>query len=201
MQGGPQRIGVLGGSFDPPHVGHLVIASEAHWRLGLQQVLFVPAADPPHKRLAGGVEAADRLLMVRAAVAGDARFAVSDIEVRGSLRYTVDTLTALHEMLPQAQLFFVAGSDSLLALPTWRQPERILQLCRWVVALRPGDDEDEARAAANQWGEAVTVMDAPRIGVSSTEVRQRLGRGRPVRYLVPEAVERIIAREGWYQGP
>jgi nicotinate-nucleotide adenylyltransferase len=102
MQCGPQRIGVLGGSFDPPHVGHLVIASEAHWRLGLQQVLFVPAADPPHKRLAGGVEAADRLLMVQAAVAGDARFAVSDIEVRGSLRYTVDTLTALRKQIGRA---------------------------------------------------------------------------------------------------
>lgn len=201
MQGGGQRIGVLGGSFDPPHVGHLVVASEAHWRLGLEQVLFVPAADPPHKRLAGRASAADRLLMVRAAVAGDERFAVSDVEVRGGLRYTVDTLTALREMLPRAELCFIAGSDSLLALPTWRQPERILQLCRLVVALRPGDDEEAVRAAANQWGEAVTVLDSPPIGVSSTEVRQRLGQGRPVRYLVPEAVERIIAREGWYRGP
>jgi nicotinate-nucleotide adenylyltransferase len=194
-----RQIGVLGGSFNPPHLGHLIVASEALWSLGLEQVLFVPAADPPHKPIAGGVTAADRLLLTRAALAGEPRFAVSTVEIDRGLRFTVDTLIALQEQLPQAGLHFIAGSDSLLALHTWRQPERILSLCRFVVAPRPGDDEEAVRAAANRWGESVSVLPSVRVGISSTDVRERVRAGRPIRFLVTDTVERLIADKGWYR--
>jgi len=196
-----QQIGVLGGSFNPPHLGHLIIASEAQWLLGLDQVLFMLAADPPHKRMAGGVTAADRLLLTQAALAGGPRFAVSAVEVERGLRFTVDTLGVLQELLPQAELHFIAGSDSLLELHAWRQPERILSLCRFAVAPRPGDDEEAIRAAANRWGAAVTVLQSARIGISSTDVRERVRTGRPFRFLVPDAVERLITARGWYREP
>jgi nicotinate-nucleotide adenylyltransferase len=201
MAGAGQQIGVLGGSFNPPHLGHLIIASEAMWLLGLQQVLFVPAADPPHKSIAGDVTAAERVLLTRAALAGEPRFVVSTVEIDCGLRFTVHTLAALREQFPQAKLHFIAGSDSLLALHTWHQPERILSLCDVVVALRPGDDEEAVRAAANRWGEAVSVLPSVQIGISSTDVRQRIRDGKPVRFLVPDEVERLISERGWYRDP
>jgi nicotinate-nucleotide adenylyltransferase len=199
MAVGNRQIGVLGGSFNPPHLGHLIIASEAMWLLGLDQVLFVPAADPPHKPIAGGVPAAERLLLTRAALAGEPRFAVSTIEIDRRLRFTVDTLSALRNELPEAGLHFIAGSDSLLALHTWRQPERILSLCRFAVAPRPGDDEEAMQASAKRWGEQVTVLPSVRIGISSTDIRERVRAARPVRFLVTDAVERLIAEKGWYR--
>jgi nicotinate-nucleotide adenylyltransferase len=199
MADGSRQIGVLGGSFNPPHLGHLIIASEARWLLGLDQVLFVLAADPPHKPIADGVPAAERLSLTQAALAGEPGFAVSTVEVDRGLRFTVDTLAALREQLPEARLTFIAGSDSLLALQTWREPERILSLCRFAVAPRPGDDEEAIRAAANRWGASVCVLSSVRIGISSTDVRERVRTGRPVRFLVPDAVERLIAEKGWYR--
>ena len=199
MAGASQQIGVLGGSFNPPHLGHLIIASEAQWRLGLDQVLFVLAADPPHKPIVGGLTAAERLLLTQAAVAGEPRFVVSTVEIDRDLRFTVDTLAALRVQLPQAGLHFIAGSDSLLALPTWREPERILSLCRFVVAPRPGDDEEAIQAAANRWGASISVLSSVRVGISSTAVRGLVRTGRPIRFLVPDAVERLIVEKGWYR--
>ncbi len=158
----------------------------------------MPAGDPPHKAIAGAA-AADRVLLTQAAVAGEPRFGVSTLEIDRGLRYTVDTLAALRDTEPQADLYFIAGSDSLLALHTWRQPERLLSLCRFVVALRPGDDKDAVQAAANRWGAAVSLLPSVEIGISSTDVRERLRSGRPVRFLVPDAVERLIAERGWYR--
>jgi nicotinate-nucleotide adenylyltransferase len=199
MDGTAARIGVLGGSFNPPHLGHLVIASDACAQLCLDRVLFVPAADPPHKRLEGGVPAAARVRMVAAAIAGDARLALSTVEVNGRLRYTVDTVAALRQRLSPKELWFIVGSDSLLALDTWREPSRLLSLCRLAVAPRPGDDEEAVAAAAKEWGDAVLVLDSVRVAISSTEVRRRVERGDPIRYLVPAAVEAMIAGEGWYK--
>jgi nicotinate-nucleotide adenylyltransferase len=198
MAGARRQIGVFGGSFNPPHLGHLIIASEARWLLRLDEVLFVPAGDPPHK-LIPGASAADRVLLTQAALAGEPRFSVSTLEIDRGLRYTVDTLAALRDTLPEADLHFIAGSDSLLALHTWRQPERLLSLCRFAVAPRPGDDEEAVRAAANRWGAAISLLPSLRIGISSTEVRERLRAGRPVRFIVPDAVERLISEKGWYR--
>lgn len=194
------RLGVLGGSFDPPHLGHLVVASEAWHALGLEAVLFVPAAAPPHKAGTARTPAALRLEMARAAVAGDPRFRVSDIEVARGLVYTCDLLAALAEGQPGRDLVFIMGADSLLQLETWHQPERVVALAHLAVAPRQGCDPVAVAAVRERWGAGrVTLLDAPLIGVSSSEVRARVAAGRPVDYLVPAAVARLIAGHGLYR--
>ena len=192
-------IGVLGGSFNPPHVGHLAIASDACAQLGLEQVVFVPAAAPPHKDIADDVPAAVRLAMTRLAVADDERFSVSAAEIDLGLRYTSDTLAEFRRRYPGRALSFIAGSDTLLSFATWHEPAAILELARLVVAPRPGDDLAAVEAAAAAWGAGKVVMlPGVAIGVSSSMVRERVRAGRPIRYLVPRAVERYIADERLY---
>jgi nicotinate-nucleotide adenylyltransferase len=195
-------LGVLGGSFNPPHLGHLVIASDAWTQLGLERVLFVPAAAPPHKHVADGVPADVRLEMARRAVAGDARFAVSPIEIEQRLRYTVDTVTVLRAAYPEHRLDFIIGSDSLLQFATWHRPQAILAVCRLAVAYRPGDDRAAVADAQAAWGrERVVLLDNVGIDVSSSLLRERVRRGASLRYLVPPAVDEMIAELGLYRAP
>lgn len=189
-------LGVLGGSFNPPHVGHLAIASDAHAQLALERVLFVPAGAPPHKHIGGGAEPAARLEMTRLAIAGDERFSVSAIEIEQRLSFSVDTLTALRAAHPDHDLVFVVGSDSLLQFHAWHRPEEIARLAALAIAPRPGDDRSAVVAEAARWG--ATVMRSAEIAVSSSDIRARLHAGRPVRYLVPEAVESYIREHGLY---
>ncbi len=192
------RLGVLGGSFDPPHLGHLVIASEACARLRLDSVLFVPAAAPPHKAAGCSAPAALRLEMTRLAVAGDQRFAVSDIEVERALVYTRETLRAVCEDHPDRDLCFIMGSDSLLQFDTWHDPVGILELATLAVAIRPGDDPADITTAAGRWADRVELLETPIIGVSSTALRARVAAGLPLRYLVPAAVETFIREKRLY---
>ena len=193
------RLGVLGGSFDPPHVAHLAIASEAFHALGLARVLFVPAAAPPHKgdglRTPPGV----RLTMTSLAVDDDLRFTVSGIEIERGLVYTADPMRALGARHAGHELVFILGSDSLLQLADWHNPDELLSLCTLAVAPRPGDPPEAVAAAAARWKEHVTMLDVPPLGVSSTDVRRRVRQGSPIRYLVPAAVEDLIVREGLYR--
>ena len=194
------RLGVIGGSFDPPHVGHLVIASEAHARLGLERVLFVPAAAPPHKDLVQRTAADVRLDMTALAVAEDLRFVESGLEIEHGLIYTRDTLGAVAARFPGRDLVFVMGSDSLLQFATWFDPEGILARCTLAVAPRPGDDREIVADAVARWGAGrVTLLDGPPVGVSSSQVRARVAAGLPIRYLVPDAVEEFIIRRGLYR--
>ena len=196
------RLGVIGGSFDPPHLGHLVIASEAHARLGLERVLFVPAAAPPHKGLEEHTAADVRLEMTALAVAEDMRFVESGLEIEHGLSYTIDTLRAVAERFPGRDLVFIMGSDSLLQLDTWYDPEGILARCTLAVAPRPGDDPALVAAAAARWGSArVTIIEAPPVGVSSRQIRARVAEGLPIRYLVPQAVAELIVGRGLYGRP
>lgn len=198
---GPRPIGVLGGSFNPPHLGHLVIASELCARLGLERVLFVPAAAPPHKEIDDGVAAADRLEMTRLATADDERFAVSAVEIELGLRYTVDTLAELRRRHDGRELVFIVGSDTLLQLASWHEPERVLALATVAVAYRPGDDPLAVTAAAGRWGtDRVRLVPAVGVDVSSSAVRERVREGVPIRYLVPPAVERFIVERSLYKG-
>ena len=199
MQEARPRLGVIGGSFDPPHVGHLVIASEAHARLGLERVLFVPAAAPPHKDLVQRTAASVRLEMAALAVADDIRFVESGLEIERGLVYTRDTLAAVAERFPGRDLVFIMGSDSLLQFDTWHDPDGILARCTLAVGPRPGDDLPVVAATAARWGVGrVTVLDGPPVGVSSSQVRARVAAGLPIRYLVPDAVEEFIAEHGLY---
>jgi nicotinate-nucleotide adenylyltransferase len=190
-----RRVGVLGGSFNPPHLGHLVIASEACYQLGLERVVFVPAADPPHKTVADATPAAVRVEMARLAIAGDERFTVSTVELDRGLKYTIDTLRALAEEHAGAELVFIMGSDSLLQFETWHEPQAILELCRLAVAVRPGDDERRLDAVAAGLGRRrALVLRTPLIAVSSTDLRGRVRMGMPLTYLVPRAVEDYVRR-------
>ena len=196
-KGGGRRLGVLGGSFDPPHVAHLVIASQAHAQLGLDAVAFVPAWCPPHKEASDLSSATTRLTLARAATAGDARFVVSDIEIERRLRVSVDTVSALLESLEPGELWFVIGADSLLAMPTWKEPSKLVSLCRLAVAPRPGRDEKAVAAAARRYGDA-TLLSCPCLDVSSTAIRRRVREGQPISYLVPPEVETLIGGLGLY---
>jgi nicotinate-nucleotide adenylyltransferase len=193
-------IGVLGGSFNPPHLGHLVIASDACAQLGLDQVVFVPAAAPPHKQIADDVPAGVRLEMTRLAVDGDERFSVSAAEIDLGLRFTSDTLVELQRRHAGKPLAFIAGSDTLLTFETWHEPATILELALLVVALRPGDERRAVERAAARWGAGkVVVLSSVAVGVSSSMIRERVRAGRPIRYLVPPAVERFIDTHRLYR--
>jgi nicotinate-nucleotide adenylyltransferase len=195
-----RRIGILGGSFNPPHAGHVVLASQALWELDLERVLFVPAWSPPHKTIEDDVPAVTRSVLAEAAITGDPRFVVDDTEIVMRLRYSVDTLTALRRVCPETELVFLVGSDSLLAIDTWKAPEEILRLCRLAVARRPDDEPQAVKDAAAAHGGAV-VLDMPPLGISSTDVRRRVRAGAPITGLVPASVERLIADLRLYRRP
>ncbi|NIP77782.1 MAG: nicotinate-nucleotide adenylyltransferase [Gemmatimonadetes bacterium] len=190
---GPARIGVFGGTFDPPHIGHLVAAQELHDQLALDRLLLVPAAVPPHKTDRTVTPGAVRLAMLRAAVEGDARFEISELELeRDGPSYTVDTLRELRRRHPEAALLLAVGADQLAELESWRDPDGIAALAELVAFRRGGQPVPET-------ARSVRVVEVPAVEVSSTAVRERVAAGRPVRYLVPEAVRKVIDREGLYR--
>jgi nicotinate-nucleotide adenylyltransferase len=198
------RIGILGGTFSPPHVGHLACAEAALSQLGLDRLLLMPVARPPHKEAVEDPGAQHRLAMCRLAATGDERIGVSELEVeRGGPSYTVDTLRALHEASAQDELTFVAGGDMAASLPGWREPEEVLRLARFAVAEREGAGRAEVdRALAGLEGrDRVVFFDMPRIDVSSSAIRRAIAAGRPVRDLVPDAVARYIEEHGLYGAP
>ena len=196
------KVGLLGGTFNPPHLAHLVCAAEAHDQLGLDRVLLVPTAVPPHKAAPEDPGAEHRAQMCELAVRGDDRLRVSRIELeRGGPSYTVDTLTALHERDPEDELTFIVGGDMAHSLPTWREPEGILRLARVAVAERAEvrrADIAERLAGLDQ-ADRVAFFDMPRIDISSSEIRRRAAAGRSIRYLVPDAVAEYVADRGLYR--
>lgn len=197
-------LGILGGTFNPPHVGHLICAQEALDQLGLDRIVLMPAGQPPHKRVAADPGAEARHALCELAIGDDERFAVSRLELeRAGRSYTVDTLRALHELNPQDDLTFIVGGDMARSLPTWREPEAVLELAALAVAERAGAERDdirgELRALRGATPERVRFFEMPRIDVSSSLVRERVAAGRPIRYLVPDAVADAIAQNGWYR--
>ncbi|HLU11139.1 MAG TPA: nicotinate-nucleotide adenylyltransferase [Oceanobacillus sp.] len=196
-----RRLGILGGTFDPPHIGHLILAEYAREALELAQVLFVPAADPPHKddtRL----DVRHRLAMVERAIEGNAHFAISmaDIERPGP-HYTVDLIPILQTQFPDTELYFLIGADSLRDLPKWNRPAELIRLCKLAVMRRPDVDvtPDMHEAVLPGLAARVTMIDAPLVDVSSTEIVERLQTGKSVRYVVPDAVLDYIQANGLYR--
>jgi nicotinate-nucleotide adenylyltransferase len=198
------RIGVLGGTFNPPHLGHLVGAQEAYLQLGLARVMLIPARIPPHKPVDEEPGVEHRLEMCRLAVAGDEeRFEVLDLEARrDGPSYTVDTLEQLHSRMPDSELFLIVGGDVALEFASWREPERVLSLATLAVAERPGTSRAAVERAIVQLrgGERATFFDMPEIGISSTMLRDRVRAGEPTRYLMPDAVRSYIDRHQLYGG-
>jgi nicotinate-nucleotide adenylyltransferase len=195
------NIGVLGGTFDPIHIGHLIIAEEARLQLGLSQVLFVPAGQPWLKQDRDIASAVHRMEMVRRAIADNPYFRLSTLEVeRPGPSYTVDTLTTLRKRLgSKASLFFILGRDTLAELHLWKEPQKVVQLCRLVVPPRLGSrDLKHLEGMIPGLLDEVIQLDMPVIGISSSGIRQRLAEGLSIRYLVPLGVEEYIAEHKVY---
>lgn len=201
------RYGILGGTFDPPHIGHLALAQEAAARLRLDRVWFAPAADPPHKRGRVGASASDRAAMVELAIADNERFALERVDLdRPGPSYTVDTLDILRARWgPDVWIGFILGWDMLLYLPKWHDPAAVLaRLDALIVARRPGALDEEgalARLETTLPGlrERLKPLDAPQLEISSTGLRERIAAGLPVRYLTPDPVRAYISEHGLYR--
>ena len=201
-----RRIGILGGTFDPPHLGHLLIAETARVALGLESVLFIPAGEPWLKSGQRITSATHRLCMVQLAVSGNPDFCVCDCEVRRSgASYTVDTLRELRHAYPNdTGLYFIVGSDVLDQFHRWKEPDSILELCRLAVIERPGGPVDGMAALAEKFpdaaasGEVISVA-GPRVDFSASELRRILAEGQSVRYQVPDAVAEYIKQHELYR--
>ena len=193
------RLGVFGGTFDPIHLGHLILAEACREACALDRVWFVVAGAPPHKP-AGRTPVADRLEMARIAVAGNAAFEVSEVEARRpGPHYSVETLAAIAAERPGDDLFFLIGADSLVDLPFWREPERIAALAALVFVNRPG----VAPPPLPDFGPAarpIHHVTIPPIGIASHDLRARVAAGRSIRYQVPRGVEAYLAAQGLYRG-
>ncbi|HEX8432488.1 MAG TPA: nicotinate-nucleotide adenylyltransferase [Longimicrobium sp.] len=188
------RIGIFGGTFDPPHIGHLVVASDACQALALDLLLWVPSAVPPHKLGRVKTDAETRLQMVRAAIEGDPRFAADDLELRRpGPSFTVDTLRELTRRHPGAELVLLIGADNLPELPGWREPAEIVRLARLAVMGREGEGVPPEGAFP------ASYVAATRVDVSATEVRRRAAAGETIRYLVPDTVRALVERHGLYR--
>jgi len=190
-----KKIGLLGGTFDPPHLAHLVLAQTALDELQLEEIWFVPAFLPPHKRGEKATSFQHRLRMVRLAVRGNRRFKVLTIEKeKGGLSYTVETLPLLRKKHPETSFFLLLGSDNLSELFTWKEPEKIFSMATPVFAHRPRTEEK-----LPVWMERAIWLSNPRLEISSSDLRKRVRAGQGVRYLIPEAVERYIRKTGLYR--
>ncbi len=202
------RLGLFGGTFDPVHFGHLLLAECCREQCRLDAVWFLPAAVPPHKQARPLAPAQARIEMLELAIAGNAAFAVSRYETdRGGVNYTAETLAHFHEEDPERELFFLLGADMLHDLPHWREPGRICQLAMLVAVRRAGgpplDFAPLARFAAAERIEQMrsSAVEMPAMGVSSAEIRRRLSTGESIRYRTPRAVEAYIESHGLYIEP
>ena len=199
------RIGIFGGSFDPIHYGHLILAENCREQASLDQVWFIPSAIAPHKRNGATLTDRQRTELIKLAIGGHDAFIVSDLELqRGGVSYTVDTLNQIHEQRPDDELFILIGSDSLHQFDSWREPARICELAIPLVVGRPDakpvDLELLSRFVDDNRLQAIKShrIESPLIDISSTDIRNRVSEGRTIRYLTPRAVEKYIETQKLY---
>ena len=198
-ESGRRRLGIMGGTFDPIHNGHLVAAEEARWQFGLDEVVFVPAGRPWQKRDVTPAE--DRYLLTMLATARNPHFSVSRLEIdRGGPTYTLETLRALRDFHgADAELLFITGADAVLEILTWKDPEAVLDTARFIAATRP--EYELGRLDLGRFGDRVSVIQIPALAISSTDIRRRVREGRPIQYLVPPEVAAYIDERQLYRGP
>jgi len=200
-----QSLGLMGGTFDPIHLAHLVTAESVFEQFGLDKVIFIPTGIPPHKRHYPVTPAHHRYEMVRRAADGNPRFEVSRVEVdREGLSFTVDTLVDMTSKLPPGtNLYFITGTDAILGIETWREPERLMAMCPIIAVQRPGLHPDLAREGLERlearYNCRILRADVPAVDISSSDIRRRVGEMRTIRYLVPDAVEAYIRHHGIYR--
>jgi nicotinate-nucleotide adenylyltransferase len=192
-----ERVGILGGTFNPPHIAHLVIAEAVRDQLKLDRILFIPAATPPHKTNLEIIPAEQRLQMVKLAIKDNSFFEVSDIELnRKGPSYTIDTIIGLKRELPKEDFYFLLGIDLLVEFDTWKNPEKILEECTLVAMNRPGFD---LGVVDKELLRRVEVVNVPSIDISSTGIRRYVKSRRSIRYLVPREVEKYISENSIYR--
>ncbi len=190
----------MGGTFDPIHHGHLMAAEEARWQFDLDEVLFVPTGQPWMKAERAVSPPEDRYLMVVIATSANPRFRVSRLEIeRDGPTYSVDTLREIRSERGDVDLFFVTGADAMLEILQWKDPEEALSMAHFIAATRPGYDLSRFEEGTPTEDPRVSVMNIPALAISSTDVRERVAAGRPIRYLVPEGVLAYISKAGLYR--
>jgi nicotinate-nucleotide adenylyltransferase len=198
-----ERVGLFGGTFDPPHVGHLILASEAKSQLELSRVLWTVTPDPPHKQDQRITSLAHRLAMVKLAIEDEPSFELSDIELnRPGPHYTIDTIKLLANQNPEAEIVPIIGGDSLNDLPTWHQPQEILYAAHWVGVMRRPGEKPNLEALERELpgiSSKVHYVDAPLLEIASREIRDRAATGKPFRYYLPESVYEYIEQHHLYQ--
>ena len=191
------KLGIFGGTFNPPHIGHLIVAESVRDQLQFDKILFIPSASPPNKNDRSVAPALERLQMTKLAVQGNKDFDVSDIETsRGGISYTIDTVNALMDLYPKAVISLIIGTDNLLEFQTWKSPDEILSKVELVAMTRPGFTMPHDHGKLSKF---VTFVHVPQIGISGTEIRRRIKMGRTIRYLVPQSVGEHIVRRGLYR--
>ena len=198
-----KRIGIMGGTFDPIHMGHLITAEMVRAEVELDEVLFIPSARPPHKDGTRAASIADRFAMTACAIQDNPNFSLSDMELRREgPSYTVDTIAALHDQFDGAVLFFITGADAMNDLYRWHEPHRLLRSCQFIVATRQGVPLDELLLAEKFTAEErshIQVLPTPHLEISSSAIRTRIRAGLSIRHLVPRAVEEYIEDRGLYR--
>jgi len=200
------RIGILGGTFNPVHIGHLILAQTAFESFELSEVVFIPCSTPPHKGSSRLAPAEHRVAMLKYAIEGDPRFSLSDIEIkRGGVSYSIETIEALRKEYPDSDFFFIIGSDTLLELHLWKNIYQLLEICTFVTVTRPGSvlPKPESIKLKEPWPEKLIQDTVTRhlVDVSSSNIRHRLAEGMSIRYLVPGEVEMYITEHNLYSSP
>lgn len=192
----PRKIGILGGTFDPPHLAHLIIAQEVLENLRLDQIWFIPCYMPPHKKNDSVSGPVHRIRMLKLALAGHDRFRICEIEIkRKGISFTVDTLRELSLLKPEKRLYLILGSDNLKLLPSWKEPEEIFRLAQVVVVRR----SEFGYSKGDRWISKAVCVEVPRLEISSSQIRQKVKSGRSISSWVPEKVWRYIERHKLYR--
>ncbi len=196
------KLAIMGGTFNPVHIGHLVCAEEAVSQYGLDRVLFMPTGLPPHKEIQNGAGPEDRYRMCVLAIGGNPRFEVSRYEIdKQQVSYTVNTVRHFRRQMPEAELYFITGADAVLEILEWKDPQDLLMMATLIAATRPGYPLDKISGSLSRFltENRVKIMEIPGIGVSSTMIRRRVSERMSIRYLVPEGIRQYINKEGLYR--
>lgn len=197
-----RKFGIMGGTFDPIHLGHLLTADFVMNALGLEKIIFIPANYPPHKKDLNISKAEHRYIMSVLATSHNPRFEVSDIEIkREGLSYTIDTIKSLLRENPDVEYYFILGADAVAELDKWERFEQLLDLCYFVAATRPGFAEqvEKAKASFGDLGDKIIWLNTPELNISSTDIRSRVKKGLPIKYIVTSSVESYIHKEELYK--
>ena len=196
-----EKIGIMGGTFDPVHYGHLFAAEFARNSVGLSRVIFIPSGNPPHKNYCGMAPAKDRFEMTRLAIENNRGFEISSVEVdRDGPSYTADTLEFISAINSGAELFLITGLDAALDIPNWHKPEKIISLCTVLIIARPGYICDKINTLDEAIRDSLLILDTGLIDISATDIRNKVGSGHCIRYMTPDIVCDYISRKNLYSG-